>query len=149
MRRNPSPQWWILPLILLIPFLFIIIFLFIKPPVPVALKLTHLGSGTIMTDGTEQLVFRYSRVEPFRFSGYINLSPMNTGDRIIIREYVKIKHVEEDFVLYKKEEYKDKQEEPMVYITPKDALFGIKVTIQQVAGVFHKYDWEFYAGFTS
>jgi len=108
-----------------------------------AMALHHLGNGTIQTDGTEQRVFSYSRTEPFKLEGYIDLSNMKTGDEIIIRQYVKIKP-DGELKKYWEEKYNGIQANPICYITPKPSIYGILITVQQTAGSYITFDWEFY-----
>jgi hypothetical protein len=108
-----------------------------------AMVLHHLGNGTMMTDGAEQKVFEYSRIEPFKLEGYIDLSNMKTGDEIIIRQYVKIKP-DGELKKYWEEKYNGIQANPICYITPKPSIYGILITVQQTAGSYITFDWEFY-----
>ena len=103
----------------------------------------HLGSGTMYSDDKERPVIEVSRTEPFILDGYINLQNMKKGDRIIIRQYVKLKP-DGNYILYDYEEYADEQEKPLIYITPKTAVYGILVTLQQIEGTPILYDWEFH-----
>jgi len=41
-------------------------------------------------DGSEQILFEYVRNEPFTLSGYVNLKNMEDGDKVTIREYIKM-----------------------------------------------------------
>jgi hypothetical protein len=111
------------------------------------LTLTHLGSGTMTADGTEQPVFRLDRAEPFKFEGYIDLSKMKTGDEVVIRQYVKIRP-DGEFKKYWEYIYRGVQDNPIVYITPKPSIYGILVILQQTAGTPIEYDWEFYMSVT-
>jgi len=113
-----------------------------------ALKLTHLGDGVFKADGTEQIVFEYERVEPYKLSGQFDLQEMEVGDVVLIKQYFKIRK-EEPYKLYEVEEYRDKQERPIIHITPKEVMYGCRITLQQTAGVFKTFRWIFYAGFTS
>jgi len=107
------------------------------------LTLTHLGSGVMKADGTEQLVFEFERAEPFQLHGWINLKNLEEEDEVWIRQYHRLA-VDGEFSLYAKEKYEGKQEEPLVYITPKTSLRPIRITIQQTKGKFKYFPWEFY-----
>jgi len=112
------------------------------------LRLVHLGSGKMVADGTEQIVFEFVCQEPFVIDGYVNLKEMEAGDVIVIREYVKLA-VDKEYGLYDDETYSGAQERPMVYVRPKPSIYGAKITLQQTAGVFKSFEWEFYKGVTS
>jgi len=110
------------------------------------LALTHLGSGTLKTGPTEEIIFEYSRTEPFTLSGYINLRNMEEGDTMVLREYVKLA-VDEEYVLYAEQTYVGKQEQPLVRIRKLPAMRGVKITLRQTSGTPKYVPWEFYAGF--
>jgi hypothetical protein len=111
------------------------------------MTLTHLGSGTMTADGTEQRVFALDRAEPFRIEGYIDLSEMKTGDEVIIRQYIKIEPNGE-LKKYWEDKYNGIQANPIVYITPKPSIYGILITLQQTSGIYISYDWDFYMSVT-
>jgi len=112
------------------------------------LKLTHLGDGSFKADGTEQIVFEYERAEPFKISGQLDLEEMVDGDVVIVKQYFKVRR-EKPYKLFKTVEYKNKRKEPIVFVISKEAMYGFRITIQQIAGVFKVFQWIFYAGFTS
>jgi len=101
-----------------------------------------------MMDGSEQRLFEYSRVEPFRLDGYVDLQHLRDGDRVVLRQYVRIKP-DGALKLYEASEYVGIQAKPMVHITPKTFLYGVLVTIQQTEGTYKVIDWEFHMGVTS
>jgi len=107
-----------------------------------ALTLSHLGNGTMITDGSEQRVFSFSRQSPFIIDGYVDLNNMKSGDSVVIRQYVKIKQ-DGELKKYAEERYSGVQELPVVYIKPKTAMYGIMVTLQQTSGSPFEFDWEF------
>lgn len=107
------------------------------------LKLIHLGSGTMVTDGTEQRVFSIDRTQPFIIDGYIDLSNMKAGDEAVIRQYVRVKP-DGELKKYAEETYHGIQELPMIYIKPKTAFYGVLITLQQTAGAPFSFDWEFH-----
>lgn len=107
------------------------------------LTLTHLGSGNFLASPEERTVFEFARNEPFVLSGYINLKNMVEGDCVTIREYVKA-GLDVDYTLYHEETYFGKQLTPILYISRRPAMRGIKITIQQQAGEPKYFQWEFY-----
>jgi hypothetical protein len=111
------------------------------------LTITHLGSGTMTADGSEQRVFALDRAEPFKIEGYIDLSNMKTGDEVIIRQYVKIRP-DGELKKYWEEKYNGIQANPVYYLTPKPSVYGILITLQQTSGTYISYDWEFYMAVT-
>jgi len=97
-----------------------------------------LVEGELMADGTEQVLVEITYLA--KIMGYVDLSKMKDGDRVILRQYVKIG----DWKLYKKEEYAGKQIEPIIYITPKVSKKGVRVTLQQIAGIYRTFPYQFF-----
>ena len=98
-------------------------------------------------DGSEQILFEYVRNEPFTLSGYVNLKNMEDGDKVTIREYIKMA-IDDDFHLYEEATYVNKQEKPIIYIRKLPALRGIRITLQQTEGIFKYFPFEFFMGVT-
>jgi len=93
--------------------------------------------GTITADGSEQTIIEYVGG---RLSLYIDLSNMGAGDTITVRQYMRVKPTG-TYAKYWEEEYKDAQPNPIIYVVPKETFVGIKVTLQQTAGVMRAFDW--------
>jgi len=100
-----------------------------------------IAEGTITTDGTEQVVFEI--VELINLEGYIDLSNMTEGDTIILKRYVKIKEGG-SYKLHAKETYSGVQEEPLIRFPEIAGRYGIKITIQQIAGTYKSFDYQFF-----
>jgi len=101
--------------------------------------------GTVVMDGTEKNVI-LDEVEgnPQRYlEGYIDLSPMASGDTIVIRQYMKIAP-DGDYRKYAEETYSGAQEPPLLYITTKPGRYGIKITAQQTAGSYRTLTYQFF-----
>ncbi|MFH0850282.1 MAG: hypothetical protein V1924_05015 [Candidatus Bathyarchaeota archaeon] len=103
--------------------------------------LRSLGAFTVVADGTEQTLVDQGE-GPTRVMGYIDLSLMLGGDTVLVRHYVKVKSGGA-WVCYAGETYTGVQAVPLVYITEKPANHGLKVSLQQTAGVFKAFDCEF------
>jgi hypothetical protein len=95
-------------------------------------------AGVLTADGSEQVVMEIS--EPARVSGYINLANMDAGDTVVIKQYVKLT---EEYKRYASETYTGVQENPILYITPKELASAIKVTIQQTSGAYKTFEYLF------
>ena len=96
--------------------------------------LTTIAKGLIVADGTEQIIINTS--EPSVISGYLDLSGMQAGDSVEVREYMLIDGVEH---LYADVIYTGAQDSPIYYITPKPVADALKLTIQQLTGVFRSF----------
>lgn len=88
------------------------------------------AEGVLAADGSEQIVAELT--EAARLSGYISLSNMEAGDTVTLRQYVRLsdtwgKHAEEN--------YSGPQNLPIIYFTSKEIASGLKVTLQQTAGL--------------
>lgn len=99
-----------------------------------------LVNGTLTADGSEQLVASLSGLN--RLMGYISLKNMAGGDTVIIREYMII-GVGGPYEEYHEITYSDVQSEPLVYIKTKPIQFNAKITLQQTAGGFRNFEYDF------
>lgn len=101
--------------------------------------------GTVAMDGTEKDVILDEPVgNPQRFlEGYIDLSPMASGDTIVIRQYMKIASGG-TYIKYAEESYSGAQSIPLLYVTTKVGRYGIKVTAQQTAGTNRTLTYQFF-----
>jgi len=101
--------------------------------------------GSVTMDGTEKdVVLDEVSGNPQRFlEGYIDLSPMASGDTIVIRQYMKITATGA-YVKYAEETYSGAQTLPLLYITTKSGRYGIKVTAQQTAGTYRSLTYQFF-----
>jgi len=106
--------------------------------------------GTLTADGTEQtIVLDEISGNPQRFlEGYIDLSNMASGDTVVIRYYVSLTSPV-DYKKYAEETYSGAQSLPLLYITTKPARYGIKVTLQQTAGTYRTFKYQFFRRRTS
>jgi len=101
--------------------------------------------GTATMDGTEvNIVLDEITGNPPRFlEGYIDLSPMASGDTIIIRQYMKISATG-GYVKYAEESYSGAQELPLLHVVSNPATYGIKITAQQTAGTYRTLTYQFF-----
>lgn len=102
-------------------------------------SLAPLKSGNLTADGSEQTLLEFMGVG--RIVGYVDLGNMVGGDVIIIRQYMKV--VEGgNYRKYAEESY-GAQAEPILYIKPKETDFALKITLQQTAGPFRSFPYNF------
>jgi hypothetical protein len=101
--------------------------------------------GSITMDGSEQtVVLDEIAGNPQRFlEGYVDLSPMASGDTIVVRQYMKISATG-DYVKYAEETYSNAQTIPLLYVTTKPGRYGIKITVQQTAGTYRTFTYQFF-----
>jgi hypothetical protein len=91
--------------------------------------------GKTLMDGTEQVMFESTELG--EYSGYVFLEALRSGDTVVIREY--IKDVEDDvYRLFETHTYSNVQDLPAIRIVPIIGKVGIKITIQQTAGVYRE-----------
>jgi len=98
--------------------------------------LRHEGVITITDIGVEVVIIELSNMTNYYMVvGYLNLSNMQRGDELLVKEYM-------DLGLgvynrYISARFKDKQDDPIVMITPKyfTDYDKYKLTITQTAGV--------------
>jgi hypothetical protein len=101
--------------------------------------------GSVVRDGTEKdVVLDEVTGNPQRFlEGYVDLTPMASGDTIVIRQYMKITATGA-YVKYAEETYSDAQTLPLLYIVTKPGIYGIKITAQQTAGTNRTLQYQFF-----
>jgi hypothetical protein len=101
--------------------------------------------GSVAMDGTEKnIVLDEITGNPQRFlEGYIDLTPMASGDTIVIRQYMKIDSAGA-YVKYAEETYSGAQSLPLLYVTTKSGRYGIKVTAQQTGGTNRTLTYQFF-----
>lgn len=104
-------------------------------------RMRVLQKGNLKANGTEQTMMEVAQVE--EISGYIDLSAMQAGDTVQIRQYVK---VDSEFKLYASEPYNGAQSSPALYFPKKISATGMKITLQQTAGIYRRYPHAFYGG---
>lgn len=103
-------------------------------------RLDAFQDGTITADGTEQDLLEFTEVG--RVMGYLDLQNMQAGDTLVIRQYMKLK-TGGSYKKYAEEQYSGVQDVPVVYLKPKESDIGMKITIEQTAGVLRDYDYNF------
>jgi hypothetical protein len=101
--------------------------------------------GSVAMDGTEKnVVLDEVNGNPQRFlEGYIDLTPMASGDTIVVRQYMKIASAGA-YVKYAEETYSGAQTLPLLYIVSKSGRYGIKITAQQTAGTNRTLTYQFF-----
>ncbi len=97
-----------------------------------------IAEGSILADGSEQTILEVT--QSGRFAGYVSLREMQAGDTVYLSQYVKI---DGTYDRYRREPYQDVQTDPAIYITPKEVVTGMKITIQQTVGTFREIDFNF------
>jgi len=101
----------------------------------------ELGVGTLKADGTEQTVVEVTTIGTLE--GYIDLANMQAGDSVTIREYVRMKSGG-TYRLYDDATYTDAQTKPALHIVKLPTRYGLRVTLEQTAGVNRDYDYNFF-----
>ncbi|MEM2607369.1 MAG: hypothetical protein QXH97_00350 [Candidatus Bathyarchaeia archaeon] len=101
--------------------------------------------GSLTADGTEQnLILDEISGNPQRhIEGYVDLSALASGDTIVIRQYMKIAATG-DYVKYAEETYSGAQTLPLLHIITKPARYGLKLTLQQTAGTYRSFAYQFF-----
>lgn len=97
-----------------------------------------IAEGSILADGSEQTILEVT--QSGRFSGYVSLAELKTGDIVRLRQYVEIIGV---YAKYWDQQYSGVQNDPAIYITPKEVASKMRVTLEQTAGVFRQFGYNF------
>lgn len=98
---------------------------------------------SVVMDGTEKVLVEKTDDKLGLLEGYIDLTPMASGDTIVIRQSMQIKAAGA-YVKYAEETYADAQTIPLLHIITKTAKDKIKVTAQQTGGTNRTLDVQFY-----
>lgn len=101
------------------------------------------ATGTLTATGSEDTIKEITDTLA-KLHCFIDLSLMQSGDSITVRQYMTIKAAGSP-VLYAEEVYSDAQSLPMLYIITKPARHGVKITLEQTTGTNRDYDWETFA----
>jgi hypothetical protein len=99
--------------------------------------------GTLTADGTEQIIASREDTVEFNLDGYIDLSKLASGDTVVVREYMMVKSGG-TYVKYAEATYSGAQPLPLLHIVTKPSVYGLKVTIQQTAGTYRTFDYQFF-----
>lgn len=101
--------------------------------------------GSVVMDGSEKnVVLDEIAGNPQRYlEGYVDLSPMASGDTIVVRQYMKISATG-DYIKYAEETYSGAQTLPLLYIITKPAKYGLRITIQQTSGTYRTLTYQFF-----
>lgn len=105
------------------------------------LGVSPLASGSKVADGTEQDLIDEVFTEPTKVMGWINVSALDVDDVLLIREYVTS---EGDEHPHATEQYSGAQSTSHCYFQPRVVVDGIRITIEQTAGVMRTFKYEFF-----
>jgi hypothetical protein len=103
-------------------------------------KKSVFKEGNLTADGTEQVVVDAPGL--LHLEGYVDLSEMVAGDEVTLRQYVKIEEGGE-YKLYNGDAYSGAQEKPLIHFRSIVGYYGVKVTLQQTAGAYKKFNYQF------
>lgn len=99
--------------------------------------------ASIAMDGAEKVLVEKTDDKQGLLDGYVDLTTMNTGDTITIRQYMKVKAAGA-YVKYAEETFSGAQTIPLLHVVTKTSKTSIKVTAQQTAGTNRTLDVQFY-----
>lgn len=97
----------------------------------VASRIVVLKKGNLTSNGEEQVMLEFFGVG--KIFGYVDLSNMVAEDNVIIKQYFKALPAS-SYQKYAEETYVGLQENPMLYVTPKESDVALKITLQQTVG---------------
>jgi len=107
-------------------------------------KITTIAEGSITADGTIQTILEVAGTgSPIKIYGWIDLTPMDLGDEVIIQGYTKLKP-DGNWVRHINEIFNDAQQIPAIYFIEKTVSYGLKVTLQQTKGTYRTFDYLFF-----
>jgi len=103
---------------------------------------TRVETSVVM-DGTEKTLVEKTDDKQGLLDGYVDLTPMQAGDTIVIRQSMIVKSAG-SYAKYAEETYSGAQTIPLLHIVTKTAARSIKVTAQQTAGTNRTLDVQFF-----
>jgi len=103
--------------------------------------LEKISEDTLTADGTEQTVVEST--SSGEVEGFIDLSNMASGDSITLRLYKKMTEGG-TYRQFDSGNYSDSQTNPALHITKLPNKYGLRITLQQTAGVNRSYDYIFF-----
>jgi len=105
-----------------------------------AMRYGVISSGTLLADGTEQTLVEVLDVTPFTISGYVDLTKLAALETVVMRLYGKISK-NGNYIKYAEDSYVGVISSPLLYVDTRPGMYGIKVTIHQLAGVFRNFEY--------
>jgi len=116
----------------------------LKKPLEVEIsRITSLASGSIAMTGAEQTLLEQPDGIVSRVSGYIDLTNLAGGDTLIIRMYIRVVSGGA-WRLYHQDGYNGPVAPAVVHVVERPENHGLRLTLQQTAGVNKVIDYEFY-----
>jgi hypothetical protein len=102
------------------------------------MAIKQISSGVLTADGTQQVIF--NNTGSGIFMGYLDMRNMLLGDNILVSEYILVNG---NYDLYYDQNYIGVQLDAVLRITPKESTTGVRVTVQQIAGAFRQFAYQF------
>jgi len=100
---------------------------------PAVTSMDMLAEGSLTTDGTEQTIIETGGEFPFTLNAWLNLSNMEAGDTITVKQYIRTKEGG-NWARYAKKIYHGIQSDPALFVTTKPSMYGIKITLEENTG---------------
>jgi len=135
----PKSSQVLLIVIALSAFFFLLIMYILRRATRMVLE--EHAVGTLTADGTEQDVTELTVLGTLE--GWIDLANMTSGDTVTIREYARIRE-DGAYRLYDSADYSGAQVKPALHVVKLPTKYGIKVTLQQTAGVYKTFNYNFF-----
>jgi hypothetical protein len=113
-------------------------------PVVVASKTRYSGAVTPSALNTETTVVEIgAQSDDYIVEGYVDLSQLQSGDSVEVREYVAVDGV--NYQLYARVTYSGPVSEPVIRFHAKTLLYNMKykVTIIQISGTLRSFPYGF------
>ena len=97
-----------------------------------------IANGSVLANGGEQIIL--DNFDDGECWGYVRLDSMQAGDIVTLRQYIYANGAPS---LYRTRQYNDVQANPLIAVRPRPVTDGVRFTIQQTAGTFRtfNYNW--------
>lgn len=98
--------------------------------------------GSLLMDGSEQNVIEKTDDIAALIEGIIDLTPMQSGDTVVVREYMQVLSTG-GYIKYAEETYSDVQDPPACQVLTRTSVHDVKVSLQQTGGTYRTFDYSF------
>jgi len=99
--------------------------------------------GSVLMNGGEQILGQSELGVQHQIEGMVDLTPLALGDTVVVRVYMNIK-TPISYAKYAEETYSGPVSPSLLFICTKVAKYGLKVTIQQTAGIYIIVNYQFF-----
>ena len=99
--------------------------------------------GSVLMNGGEQELAESELGVQHQIEGMVDLTPLALGDTVVVRVYMSL-NTPVSYAKYAEETYSGPVSPSLLFICTKVAKYGLKVTIQRIAGIYRTFNYQFF-----